>query len=110
MNNGVCRGAKPLCGESESVSTIISCPTSRTGGWSKGFFSILLIARVGSTARDKSLAEESTNLRFLVWRHVRFPMPPSLPRRSLHRGRGIVRLSCALLMTASVNSMYLIPS
>ena len=43
---GVCRGAKPLCWESEGIPQIQSIPPSwpgrGKGGWSKGFFSTLL--------------------------------------------------------------------
>ena len=43
---GVCRGAQPLCWESEGIPQIQSIPPSwpgrGKGGWSKGFFSTLL--------------------------------------------------------------------
>ena len=46
MTNGECRGAKPLCRESEGVPQIQSLPPSwpgrGPGGWSKAYFSTLL--------------------------------------------------------------------
>ena len=47
MKKGVCRGAKPLCRESEGAPQIQPLPPSwpgrGPGGWSKGFFSTLLV-------------------------------------------------------------------
>ncbi len=53
MKYGVCRGAKPLCRESEGVPQIQFLPPSwpgrGSGGWSKGFFITLLGAGLGGS-------------------------------------------------------------